>query len=88
MISSWMRRRSSAREPISTQWRDLGFDVNLGDLFYTGERKPVVDYLSAHGWQSSARTRSQVFEGYGRVFPDAEVLASMRNSLSVIATRK
>jgi methyltransferase (TIGR00027 family) len=73
---------------ISTQWRDLGFDVNLGDLFYTGERQPVVDYLSAHGWQSSARTRSQVFEGYGRVFPDAEVLASMRNSLSVIATRK
>lgn len=73
---------------ISTRWRDLGFDVNLGDLFYTGERKPVVDYLASHGWQSSARTRSQVFEGYGRVFPDAEVLASMRNSLSVVATRK
>jgi methyltransferase (TIGR00027 family) len=73
---------------ISTQWRDLGFDLNLGDLFYKGERKPVVDYLAAHGWQPSARTRSQVFEGYGRVFPDAEALASMRNSLSVIATRK
>ncbi len=62
-----------------------GFDLNLTDLFYAGERNPVVDYLADHGWQVSARTRPEVFAGYGREFPDDEALAPMRNSLSIIA---
>ena len=75
-------------QAISEQWRGHGFDVNLSDLFYAGERNPVVDYLSAHGWQVSARSRPEVFAGYGRTFPDDETHAPLRNSLAVIATRK
>jgi methyltransferase (TIGR00027 family) len=75
-------------QAVSDQWRGHGFDVNLSDLFYTGERNPVVDYLSAHGWQVSARSRPEVFAGYGRTFPDDETHAPLRNSLAVIATRK
>ena len=73
---------------ISAAWGDHGLDVNLNDLFYKGERQPVVDYLTGHGWQVRARTRPQVFEHYGRDFPDSETLAPMRNSLSVTATRR
>jgi methyltransferase (TIGR00027 family) len=73
---------------ISDAWKDHGFDVNLTDLFYAGERQPVVEYLTAHGWQVAARTRPEVFAGYGRDFPDTETLAPMRNSLSVTATKK
>ena len=75
-------------QAVSGQWRGHGFDVNLSDLFYGGERNPVVDYLSAHGWQVSARSRPEVFAGYGRTFPDDETHAPLRNSLAVIATRK
>ena len=75
-------------QAFSEEWRGHGFDVNLSDLFYAGERNPVVDYLGAHGWQVSARSRPEVFAGYGRELPDIEALAPLRNSLSVIATRK
>jgi methyltransferase (TIGR00027 family) len=73
---------------VSDAWVNHGFDVKLTDLFYAGDRKPVVEYLTDHGWQVSARTRPEVFAGYGREFPDGETLAPMRNSLSVVATRK
>jgi methyltransferase (TIGR00027 family) len=73
---------------MSRQWGDRGLDIDLSQLFYAGERNPVVDYLTGHGWQVSARTRSEVFAGYGREFPDTEEIAALRNSLAVIATRK
>jgi methyltransferase (TIGR00027 family) len=71
---------------MTGQWRERGFDVNLPDLFYGGERTPVVDYLTALGWQTSARERLEMFAAYGRAFPTSEMLAPLRNSISVIAT--
>jgi methyltransferase (TIGR00027 family) len=72
---------------VSDAWVNHGFDLKLSDLFYPGERKPVVEYLTGHGWRVNSRTRPQVFAAYGREFPDGETLAPMRNSLSIIATR-
>jgi len=71
---------------LAEQWRAHGFDVNIADLAYAGERTPVVDYLTAKGWRVSARPRPDVFTDYGRQFPDSEALEALRNSLSVIAT--
>jgi methyltransferase (TIGR00027 family) len=73
---------------MGAQWQQHGFDVDLSKLFYSGERNSVVDYLTDHGWQVSARSRPEVFAGYGREFPDAEALAPLRNSLAVVATLK
>jgi len=73
---------------MRSEWQQHGFDVNLADLFYQGERNHVVDYLTEHGWQVSARTRPKVFAAYGKEFPDADELAPLRNSLAVIAKRK
>jgi methyltransferase (TIGR00027 family) len=73
---------------IRSQWKQHGFDVDLSKLFYPGERNPVVDYLTDHGWQVDARSRTEVFAAYGREFPDAEELAPLRNSLAVVATLK
>ena len=72
---------------VSDAWVNHGFDLKLSDLFYPGERKPVVEYLAGHGWRVNSRTRPEVFAAYGREFPDGETLAPMRNSLSIIATR-
>ena len=73
---------------LRAEWQEHGFDVNLADLFYEGERNPVVEYLTGHGWQVSARTRPEVFAAYGKEFPDTDEVAPLRNSLAVIATRK
>jgi methyltransferase (TIGR00027 family) len=73
---------------MRSQWKQHGFDVDLSKLFYPGERNSVVEYLTDHGWQVNARSRPEVFEDYGREFPDAEELAPLRNSLAVIATLK
>lgn len=73
-------------QTMSSQWGQLGFDVNLADLFYTGDRNPAGDYLRGQGWEVAERLRSALFTDYGREFPDTELHAAMRNSLSVIAT--
>jgi methyltransferase (TIGR00027 family) len=75
-------------QSMRAQWEQHGFDVDLSKLFYPGERNPVVDYLTDHGWEVSARSRPEVFEGYGRKFPDAEELEPLSKSLAVIATLK
>jgi methyltransferase (TIGR00027 family) len=73
---------------LRSEWQEHGFDVNLADLFYPGERNNVVDYLAEHGWQVSAQPRPELFVEYGKEFPDTDELAPLRNSLAVIATRK
>jgi len=70
------------------RWQQHGFDMNLADLFYKGDRNPVVEYLTKHGWQVTARSRPEMFTEYGRHFPDSEELAPMRDSLAVTAIRQ
>jgi len=73
---------------ISNQWRDRGLDLNMADLFYHGDRNPVIGYLEQQGWQVRARPREEMFAVYGRSFPETELTESLRNSLSVTAIRK
>ena len=73
---------------LRSEWQQHGFDVNLADLFYPGDRNPVLDYLSQQGWQVSSRSRPEVFRDYGKDFPEIDELAPLRNSLAVVATRK
>lgn len=73
---------------LAAQFGENGAHLDISHLFYSGKRHHVVDYLTEHGWQVSARTRPEVFAGYGRVFPDADLVEPMRDSLAIIATRK
>jgi len=79
---------SERAKTMGSPWREHGFDVDLTQLFYAGERNPVDEYLTGHGWQVSTRTRPEVFAAYGRDFPATEELAPLSNSLAVIAIRK
>ncbi|OBF42281.1 SAM-dependent methyltransferase [Mycobacterium sp. ACS1612] len=72
---------------LGGQWREHGFDVDLSQLFYAGERAHVGDYLTAHGWQVSTRTRPEVFAHYGREFPVSDEVAPLSASLAVVAKR-
>jgi methyltransferase (TIGR00027 family) len=84
-VGAGMGERAAA---MRSEWQQHGFDVDLSQLFYAGERTPVVDHLSGHGWQVSASPRPEVFARYGKEFPDTDELAPQRNSLAIIATRK
>jgi methyltransferase (TIGR00027 family) len=79
---------SERAKTMGTPWREHGFDVDLTQLFYRGERNAVVDYLTGHGWEVSARSRPEVFAHYGREFPVTDELVPLRNSLAVIAKKK
>jgi methyltransferase (TIGR00027 family) len=72
---------------LGGQWREHGFDVDLSQLFYSGQRAHVGEYLTAHGWQVCTRTRPEVFAGYGREFPITDEVSPLSASLAVVATR-
>ncbi|MHA3023528.1 SAM-dependent methyltransferase [Mycobacterium sp. BMJ-28] len=70
---------------MADQWGQQGFDVDLSELFYPGERNDVADYLGARGWQVHSRARRDVFADYGREFPD--LASPLRHSVSITAIR-
>jgi len=78
---------SQRAQQFNQRWANLGCDINLSNLFYDGERNNVVDYLDAHGWTVTTRPRREFYTDYGRVFPDDPDSATMRNIVTVIATR-
>jgi methyltransferase (TIGR00027 family) len=84
-IAESLRNRGQS---LTERWREHGFDVDLAELWYVGDRNSVVDYLTDSGWSVTARRRPEVFADYGRPFPDTEDAAPQRNSLAVLATRK
>ncbi|WP_193046180.1 class I SAM-dependent methyltransferase [Mycolicibacterium baixiangningiae] len=80
-------RIGAASARMSEEWRRHGLDLDMADLFYDGERNPVVDYLQARGWDVSARSRPDMFAHYGRPFPTGEQVEALRQSLAVTATK-
>lgn len=73
---------------MAEEWRRHGLDLDMADLFYDGERNPVVDYLRERGWEVEARSRPDMFAHYGRPFPTGEAVEALRQSLAVTATRR
>jgi methyltransferase (TIGR00027 family) len=63
--------------------QEIGFDIDLNELVYQGERGHVVDYLSGKGWQVSSRSVEQLHAENGFVYPDDE-LAKMFADLMYI----
>lgn len=65
---------------INDRWRRAGSDINLGDLFYRGERNEARAYLSSHGWQVSVYPSSELYDEHGFPLPDDELVAMMGDS--------
>lgn len=47
------------------RWREHGFDVEMTDLWYAGDRHDVVDYLNDHGWAATATNAMELFAAHG-----------------------
>lgn len=77
---------------VTEQWREHGFDIEMTDLWYAGDRHDVIEYLSSHGWATSASTVPELAANYGLSLPPrpagsvdkAETLSAMQY---VAATR-
>nr|A1UBR6.1 RecName: Full=Putative S-adenosyl-L-methionine-dependent methyltransferase Mkms_1060 [Mycobacterium sp. KMS]Q1BD76.1 RecName: Full=Putative S-adenosyl-L-methionine-dependent methyltransferase Mmcs_1044 [Mycobacterium sp. MCS] len=81
-------RIGASSQRMAEEWRRHGLDLDMADLFYDGERNPVVDYLRERGWEVEARSRPDMFAHYGRPFPTGEAVEALRQSLAVTATRR
>ncbi len=50
---------------ISDRWRAHGFDPDMANLVYFGERNEVAPYLSDRGWDVTTRTAHDLFAANG-----------------------
>ncbi|MCV7444734.1 class I SAM-dependent methyltransferase [Mycobacterium paraense] len=67
---------------VTDQWREHGFDIEMTDLWYTGERNDVIEYLNGHGWATSARSVASLLAAQGLSLPpdadeDTETLSGL-----------
>ncbi|OBB28580.1 SAM-dependent methyltransferase [Mycolicibacterium peregrinum] len=54
-----------------SQWsKKVGSDVDLKDLFYSGERTAARDYLTAHGWDATVQPTRAAYESHGFPYPE------------------
>ncbi|WP_193046181.1 class I SAM-dependent methyltransferase [Mycolicibacterium baixiangningiae] len=54
-----------------SEWsKSSGSDVDLRDLFYTGERTPAGTYLAERGWDIAVRTTAQAYAANGFEYPE------------------
>ncbi len=67
-------------ERLTERSRRIGSDINLAELFYTGDRDTAADYLSAHGWRVDIRTTKQAYAAHGFELPDDELAFFSANS--------
>jgi methyltransferase (TIGR00027 family) len=58
---------------LTERSRRIGSNINLAELFYSGDRNPAADYLKDHGWQIDVQTTSQVYAANGFELPDDEL---------------
>ncbi|BBZ46711.1 class I SAM-dependent methyltransferase [Mycobacterium parmense] len=60
-------------ERLTERSRRIGSNINLAELFYTGERNTAADYLAGHGWRTDIRTTEQAYAAHGFELPDDEL---------------
>lgn len=75
-----IRRRM---QTASEKWQRHGFDINLADLVYIGDRNEAAAYLATHGWETTGVTASELFGRYGLPAPEVDVSASFGEMLYV-----
>jgi methyltransferase (TIGR00027 family) len=58
---------------LTERSRRIGSNINLAELFYSGDRNPAADYLKDHGWHIDVQTTSQIYAANGFQLPDDEL---------------
>jgi methyltransferase (TIGR00027 family) len=70
-VSDGVQKMADRMRAVTDQWREHGFDVEMTDLWYAGDRNDVVEYLSTHGWATAATSVPDLAAAYGLSLPSA-----------------
>jgi methyltransferase (TIGR00027 family) len=62
-------------EMLNERSRRMGSNIDLADLFYSGERNAAGDYLASKGWDVTIRSTREAYAVNGFEFPDDELTA-------------
>jgi methyltransferase (TIGR00027 family) len=73
-------------ERLTERAQRIGSNINLTELFYTGDRNAAADYLAAHGWRTEIRTTEQAYLANGFEVPDDELASFGSGSGYLTAT--
>jgi methyltransferase (TIGR00027 family) len=52
-------------QTVAEKWREHGFDLDMTELAYFGDRNEAAAYLSNHGWQMSGNSIQELFATHG-----------------------
>ena len=74
-------------QKLTERSRRIGSNIDLAELFYTGERNTAAEYLAAHGWRVDVRTTEQAYTANGFELPDDE-LAPFRGDSGYLTAAK
>jgi len=66
--------------------REHGFDLNLADLVYFGDRNEAEAYLATHGWRLTGSTIRELFDAHGIAPLDDEALGGFADVRYVAGT--
>jgi methyltransferase (TIGR00027 family) len=69
--SDGVQKMADRMREVTDQWREHGFDIEMTDLWYAGDRNDVVEYLSSHGWATAATSVPDLCAAYGLSLPPA-----------------
>ena len=58
------RMRDGMHQAVD-RWREHGFDIEMTDLWYLGERNDVAEYLDGHGWKTVPVDVAGLYEANG-----------------------
>ncbi|MGV0792825.1 class I SAM-dependent methyltransferase [Mycolicibacterium sp. XJ1819] len=75
-------------QEIADRLRKYGSDIEMADLIYHGERNDVVDYLTAHGWDVTARLVRDAFADNGFEYPEDGAMGFFTDMSYVAAVKR
>lgn len=67
-------------EKLTERTKRLGSEIDLAELFYTGERNSAADYLAKHGWRNTILPTAEAYAANGFQLPDDELATLGGNS--------
>ncbi|MGA9489435.1 MAG: class I SAM-dependent methyltransferase [Mycobacterium sp.] len=73
-------------ERLTERSRRIGSNINLAELFYTGDRNTAAEYLGARGWHVDTRTTAEMYAANGFEPPQDELSAFGSGSGYLTAT--
>jgi methyltransferase (TIGR00027 family) len=80
---------SDARsQQIAERLKKYGHDIEMKDLIYHGERRHVLEYPTAHGWDVTAQTMREAYAANGFEFPENETIGFFSNLSYVSAVKR